>query len=228
MERKIYSVIKRSEDLSDFTKAEIWADIAPLFIEKYMWVHNNYAPKVDVRIFHTDKFIYLYYDVPENRITIRHTSFGSAVYKDSCVEFFINPFPESSDEYINMEFNALGVMLIGVGKDGDDSKRYYFKEKEVEGFETVSSVKDPVIGYHGATHWTLHIEIPKTFFEKHYGRRFTDKTTIANFNKCGDETEFEHYGSWNEISSPTPNFHLPQYFGDLIFKSANNQEIVNV
>jgi hypothetical protein len=218
MERKQYLVTKRSDDPSDFTKAEPWTGITPLSIKEYKWVNNNYAPEVSVRVFHTDKFIYLYYDVPEDRITIRHTSFGSDVWKDSCVEFFLNPFPESSDEYINMEFNALGVMLIGVGKDGDDSKRYYFKEKEVEGFETVSSIKHPVVGSHGSTHWSLHVKIPKSFFEKQYGRAFTNKRTIANFNKCGDETEFEHYGSWNEVASPTPNFHLPQYFGDLIFR----------
>jgi hypothetical protein len=218
MERKSYSVIKKSGEVSDFTKAEIWADIAPLFIETYMWMHNGYSPKVNVRVFHTDRFIYLRYDVPEERIVIRHVSFGSEVYKDSCVEFFLNPFPETSDEYVNMEFNALGVMLIGVGKDGDDSKRYYFKKKEAEGFETVSSVKHPVIGDHGSKSWTLHVKIPKRFFENRYGREFTAKKTIANFNKCGDETEFEHYGSWNEVLSPTPNFHLPQYFGDLIFK----------
>jgi hypothetical protein len=218
MERKNYSVMKKSEDPGNFTKPETWADVAPLFIETYMWVHNNHAPKVNVRVFHTEGFIYLCYHVPEDRIAIRHTSFGSEVYKDSCVEFFLNPFPERSDDYFNMEFNAMGVMLIGVGKDGDDSKRYYFKEKEVEGFEIVSSIKRPVIGAHGSDHWTLHVRIPKAFFEQYYGREFTDKKAIANFNKCGDETEFEHYGSWNEVSSPTPNFHLPQYFGDLIFQ----------
>jgi hypothetical protein len=217
MERKQYTVIRKSHDPVDFTNADIWTDIPVLFIETYMWMSNKYAPLVSVKAFHTEKFIYLYYHVPEERIAIRHTTFGSEVYKDSCVEFFLNPFPERSDEYVNMEFNALGVMLIGVGKDGDDTRRYYFKEKEVEGFETVSSIKNPVVGTHGAAHWSLHVKIPKSFFEKHYGRSFTAPRAIANFNKCGDETEHEHYGSWNEVYSPTPNFHLPQYFGDLIF-----------
>ncbi len=218
MERRTHTVSKKFEDFSDFTRAEIWADVVPLFIDRYMWVHNGYAPRVTVKIFHTDRFIYLYYHVPETRVAIRHTSFGSEVYKDSCVEFFINPYPEASEEYVNIEINALGVMLIGVGRDGDDSKRYYFKAAEVEGFKTVSSIKHPLVGDHGSAHWALHVKIPKRFFENYYGREFSDKTTIANFNKCGDETEFEHYGSWNESASPTPNFHLPQYFGDLIFR----------
>jgi hypothetical protein len=217
MERQRHTVIKRPEDYTQFTGGEIWKPVAPLYIEKYKWLDNKYTPKVTVRVFHTTNFIYLFYHVPEKRITIKHTTFGSDVWKDSCVEFFLNPFPESSDEYVNMEFNALGVMLIGIGRDGDDSKRYYFKQGEVRGFETVSSVKYPVTGEHGSDHWRLYVKIPKRFFEKRYEKPFTDKSTIANFNKCGDETEFEHYGSWNEIVSPTPNFHLPQYFGELIF-----------
>jgi hypothetical protein len=221
MKRQSYSVFKKNRDYEDFTSPEIWANILPLFIDKYMWVHNNYTPVVRVKAFHTQKFIYLEYVVPEDRISIKHLSFGSDVFKDSCVEFFINPFPERSEEYVNIEINALGVMLIGIGKDGDDSKRYYFKPDEVEGFKTISSIKHPVVGPHGSAFWILHVRIPKSFFERRYGREFTDKASIANFNKCGDETEFEHYGSWNEVSSPTPNFHLPQYFGDLIFRNCD-------
>ena len=211
--------MKRNEEPADFTKPELWSDIAPLFIEQYKWVQNKYTPRVSVRLFHTNSHIYLYYKVPEERIAIRHTSFGSDVYKDSCVEFFVNPFPESSDEYVNIEMNALGVLLVGIGKDGDDTKRYYFKEEEVKGFKTISSVKRPVVGLHGADYWTLHVKIPKNFFEKRYRQKFTVKNARANFNKCGDETEVEHYGSWNEVISPTPNFHLPEYFGDLVFGS---------
>ncbi|TSA23042.1 hypothetical protein D4R75_04265 [bacterium] len=222
MVQQTYSVIKKHQNLDDFTRPALWADISALFIANYKWVQNKYAPQVSVKVFHTDKFIYVHYLVLEDRITIRHTSFGSDVFKDSCVEFFLNPFPESSEEYVNMEMNALGVLLIGVGKDGDDSKRHYFKEEDTEGFEIISSIKHPVVGSHGSAYWTLHARIPKSFFEKHYGRKFVDKATIANFNKCGDETEFEHYGSWSEVVNPTPNFHLPQYFGKLIFESARD------
>jgi hypothetical protein len=217
MDRQRYTVIKKPSEYADFSKMEIWESIPPISIDKYKWMDNKYTPTVRVRVFHTASSIYLYYHVPESRITVKRTSFGSEVWKDSCVEFFLNPFPESSDEYVNMEFNALGVMLIGIGKDGDDSKRYYFKQNEVGGFETISSIKQPVTGSNGSDHWQLFVKVPKGFFEKRYKKTFTDKATIANFNKCGDETEFEHYGSWNEIVNPTPNFHLPQYFGELIF-----------
>ena len=38
----------------------------------------------------------------------------------------------------------------------------------------------------------------------------------GNFYKCGDETEFPHYGMWSEAVSDTPDFHRPECFGRLI------------
>ncbi len=208
---------KRAEEPADFTKAEVWREVPPLFIDTYLWMENGYAPEVQVRIFHTERVLYLYYHVPEKSVTIRHTTFGSPVYKDSCVEFFLNPFPAQSDRYFNMEFNALGTMLVGVGSDGDDTKRYYLREDEVRGLKAVSTIARPVTGNHGSDHWRLYLRIPKEVFEKQYGLPFTDPTAIANFYKCGDETQWEHYGAWNRVINPTPNFHLPQWFGELRF-----------
>ncbi len=208
---------KRAGEPADFTEAELWRAVPPLFIDNYLWIENGYAPEVSVRIFHTERVLYLYYHVPETSVTIRHTTFGSPVYKDSCVEFFLNPFPGRSDRYFNMEFNALGTMLVGVGSDGDDRKRYYLREDEVCGLKAISSIAKPVIGNHGSDHWRLYLRIPKDVFEKQYGLPFADPVAAANFYKCGDETEWEHYGAWNRVINPTPDFHLPQWFGELRF-----------
>jgi hypothetical protein len=44
------------------------------------------------------------------------------------------------------------------------------------------------------------------------------KRMKGNFQKCGDKTKFPHYGSWNRIDTPEPDFHRPEYFGDLILE----------
>jgi hypothetical protein len=180
-------------------------------------MENGYSPAVRVKIFHTAGHLYLYYHVGESSVTIRHTRFGSEVFKDSCVEFFLNPFPDRTDRYFNMEFNALGVMLIGIGRDGDDSKRYYLREDEIGGLQAIPTIGGPIIGKHGSDHWRLYLRIPKRMFELQYGLPFTNERALANFYKCGDETEWEHYGAWNRVDNPTPNFHLPRWFGELTF-----------
>ncbi len=221
MDKKKYIVIKKENDVTNFQDEIFWNDVNELVIsdESYLWVNNGYKPKVVVKVFHTEKNIYLNFKVFEKKVTIKYTEFGETVWKDSCVEFFINPFPNLSKEYFNIEINAMGVPLIGVRKIDNKSKPYYFKEGEVKNWEIISSIKKPIIGEHGNDFWTLHLKIPKLFFEKHYGEKFNTKNGIANFYKCGDETEFEHYGAWNRIENSKPNFHLPQYFGEINFDS---------
>ena len=43
-------------------------------------------------------------------------------------------------------------------------------------------------------------------------------TLKANFYKCGDLTSHPHYLSWSPIGTPKPDFHRPEYFGELIIK----------
>ena len=40
----------------------------------------------------------------------------------------------------------------------------------------------------------------------------------ANFYKCGDKTAHPHYLSWSPIDTPKPDFHRPEFFGELILK----------
>ena len=67
------------------------------------------------------------------------------------------------------------------------------------------------------TTWFVGIFIPFKLFE-----RFTGATGEpagqkwqGNFYKCGDKTSHPHWASWSPVYKH--NFHLPQYFGTLIF-----------
>jgi hypothetical protein len=42
------------------------------------------------------------------------------------------------------------------------------------------------------------------------------RNITGNFYKCGDETEYPHFGCWNLIASPVPDFHRPEYFGEIV------------
>ena len=219
IEKKKYIVTKKKTDFKNFTIDELWNNVNKIEIKKssYLWKDNGYAPLVEIKSFHTEEYIYLYFKVFEKKVNIKYTKFGGNVWKDSCVEFFFNPFPEQSKEYFNIEINAIGVPLIGVRESDSNVKPYYFLEEQVKDWKIISSIKEPVNGLHGNKFWTLHYRIPKSFFEKYYKQKFDVKSGIANFYKCGDETEFEHYGAWNKIKSDKPNFHLPQYFGEIFF-----------
>ncbi len=66
--------------------------------------------------------------------------------------------------------------------------------------------------------WTLYAEIPKEALGFLTDEKLSKQVIGANFYKCGDETNEPHYISWNPIDTPNPNFHVPQFFGDLVFE----------
>jgi hypothetical protein len=39
----------------------------------------------------------------------------------------------------------------------------------------------------------------------------------GNFYKCADGTDSPHYVTWNPVQTPTPDFHRPEFFGELYF-----------
>jgi hypothetical protein len=193
-----------------------WNALPVATIDHYLWLDNGYRPRVEIRACHSRSSLYLFFKVFESRIRARFTRFQDPVYKDSCVELFIDPFPEKGIGYINFETNALGTALIAIGPDR--AQRTAIGRQDIEGFQIAPSVARPIEGAHGAGFWTLAYRLPLGLFEKHYGSRISSgHIARANFYKCGDETEIPHYGAWSRVESDSPDFHRPDSFGRLLF-----------
>ena len=50
------------------------------------------------------------------------------------------------------------------------------------------------------------------------GAAISGKKLRANFYKCGDRMPVKHYVTWNPIGWPQPDYHRPEYFGELVFE----------
>jgi len=211
-----YRVSRLEKDLPLPGEPSFWSTIPFLKIDHYLWLDNGYRPRVDVRLCASARNLYVHFDVFEAKIRVQFTRFQDPVYKDSCVEMFVDPFPEKRLCYVNVETNAAGAALVAIGPDR--SRRTPISLSDLEGFEAVSSVKGSVSGYHGAELWTLSYRLPLSAFEKCYGAKIgPGQSARANFYKCGDETETPHFGAWSPIKTPQPDFHRPEFFGRLVF-----------
>ncbi|MBK7107066.1 MAG: hypothetical protein IPH62_17475 [Ignavibacteriae bacterium] len=207
--KKIHDVLKIDVDEIHFD------DIKPISINNYLWMNNNYKLKVEVKLSFSSNNIFVYFKVFENEITATYLKINDPVYKDSCVEFFINLFPLKSKAYFNFEINAIGTIYVGFGAIG---KRKILPIDDVKLVQVFSTLTKPFIGKLENDYWEIKLAIPFNLFEKYYQQKFEMKPAKANFYKCGDESKYEHYGCWNLINSEKPNFHLPKYFGDLLFE----------
>ena len=193
-----------------------WPDIAPLAVDHYLWLENGYRPKVEARVCWSCRFLHVRFRVEERRVRVRYTKFQDPVYKDSCVEFFVDMFPEKRLGYVNFETNAAGTLLAAFGPDR--SRRAPLWPEDLAGWAVESQVPGPVDGEYGAEAWTLEYRVPLALFKKLYGEEVRPgRLAAANFYKCGDETEFPHYGAWSPIARPAPDFHRPEFFGEIVF-----------
>ncbi|HSA95274.1 MAG TPA: carbohydrate-binding family 9-like protein [Acidobacteriota bacterium] len=193
-----------------------WERIPPLAVDHYRWLENGYAPRVEARVGWSPRFLYVRFAVGEKRVRVRYMKFQDPVYKDTCVEFFVDMFPEKRLGYVNFETNAAGTLLAAFGPDR--SRRTPLWPEELAGFAAEGSIRGPVTGEYGASEWTLEYRVPLALFKNLYGEEVRPgRRAAANFYKCGDETEVPHYGAWSPVETPAPDFHRPEFFGELVF-----------
>jgi hypothetical protein len=135
------------------------------------------------------------------------------VYQDSCMELFFMPAPDKDQRYVNLEFNPVGALYVGLGTGRQDSRLLKEQDISVFNIETFSEETDGWV-----VNWGLCAKIPFSFLDElrfpinfQSGHRMT-----GNFNKCGDLTQTPHYGVWSPIDWPQPDFHRPEFFSELV------------
>ncbi|GHU61725.1 hypothetical protein FACS1894123_01530 [Bacteroidia bacterium] len=178
------------------------------------WTEYPYKPDVTFRIAHTGKHILLNYKVEESDITAVCDSDNGKIWEDSCVEFFISF--NDDNFYYNIECNCIGKILVGTG--AGKNNRSHVSANLLNRIDRWSSLGDlPVKNLSGK--WELSLIIPIEVFLQNSGiTEFTNIQAKGNFYKCGDNLKTPHFLSWNSIQSESPNFHLPAFFGALLFE----------
>ena len=67
----------------------------------------------------------------------------------------------------------------------------------------------------GVFEWTVEERIPLDLIFREKKPVFP-QVLKANFYKCADKTKRPHFLSWRPIDLPKPDFHCPQFFGEII------------
>jgi hypothetical protein len=178
------------------------------------WVE---APGVEAgfAIRHDETSIYLYYQVTEPQVRAVNTRINSPVWEDSCVEFFLQINEE--EQYYNFEFNAIGTVLGGYGKDRH--KRFQLSDRLLALIDATPSLgNSPIESLDKRTFWSLRLIIPVRVLHFSKIASLSGVDARANFYKCGDKLNQPHFLSWKPVLTPEPDFHQPKYFGVLAFQ----------
>jgi hypothetical protein len=183
-------------------------------IDTLNWKGYEYMPLTEFAIAWSGKEIFLKYWIRESWLLAEKTEDNQNVYEDSCVEFFVSPGNDGI--YYNFEFNAIGTCLMGNGTGRADTKRV--DPAIISQIRRLPSLgRNKVKESRGDFSWTLTVAIPLNVFFRHDITDLTGKTFRANFYKCGDNLPVPHYVTWNPVGTENPDFHRPEFFGELKF-----------
>lgn len=181
-------------------------------IDKVNWpVDFSYCPESSFQIARSQDAFYINFFVEELNIRALYMNDQDPVWEDSCVEFFCQE--ENSDTYMNFEFNCIGT-CVATTRKRRDIDIVPFSKNQMKQIERFSSLyRQPFYEKDGVSYWELTVKIP--FKLLGINPNELPEFLLGNFYKCADGTSTPHYVSWNPISTKTPNFHCPEFFGKL-------------
>jgi hypothetical protein len=223
MDIKKYKVILASPppEMDSPWDGASWGKIPALEVSYYRQESSAHRPRTQCKLLYDLNGIYGIFRVKDQHVRCVHTGFQSEVYKDSCVEFFVQP--RTTDGYFNFEFNCGGALLASYITDptrvAGKVKKFIPLTPEdnlqIKRYSTLPPIVEPELT--GQITWFLGFSIPFAVLEKHVGPLAESGGQVwrANFYKCGNETSQPHWASWSPIREL--NFHLPAHFGEIEF-----------
>jgi hypothetical protein len=182
---------------------------------------SSHRPKTLVRLLASAVGLHGIFHVQDRYVRCLRQNYFDDVWKDSCVEFFVQPKAEAG--YFNFEFNCGGAFLCNYILDPTRTPRGFARAEKMPP-ESAAQVKvqsslprmvEPEVS--SPINWTLAFFVPFGVFEQFVGPvgHVQGQTWRGNFFKCAEEVSHPHWASWSPVDEF--NFHLPRCFGELRF-----------
>lgn len=169
-------------------------------------------PEVTVELSNNQSWLFLTYHVKGEQVRAVTTEDQGPVWEDSCVEFFCQVPGE--EHYCNFECNCIGAM-VGSRRKGRAEDVRPFSPDEMGRIERQCSFpREAFEEKDGLFEWSVELRIPLDLIFRDRKPTFPQKLKV-NFYKCADKTKKPHFLSWQPIPLPKPDFHCPQFFGEI-------------
>ncbi|MDD4355718.1 MAG: carbohydrate-binding family 9-like protein [Smithellaceae bacterium] len=223
MNQSFYKIVftHQPPEMQGGWQGAVWRQAPSLSVDCRRPEGSSHHPRTLCKLFYDDRNIYGIFRVEDQYVRSVHTAFQSDVWKDSCVEFFVQP--KVAGGYFNFEFNCGGVLLPSHvtnpmrvnGRLKEFHPLVSLDDRQIRRFSTLGQVVEleiptPIV-------WHLEFAIPFAVLEKYTGPlgAVTGQVWRANFCKCGNETSHPHWLSWSPLRER--NFHDPASFGSIEF-----------
>jgi hypothetical protein len=199
-----------------------WASAPPLEVAEFRAESSDHRPLTRARLLQAPAGLFGIFRVEDRYVRCVHRHFQDPVYRDSCVEVFLQPRPDRG--YVNLEMNCGGALLASHVTDerrtpeGFAAFRKLTAEegRQVRVRSSLPPLVEPEIDEPLA--WELAFFVPTALLEGCVGPigPFAGQEWRANLYKCADASSHPHWASWSPVEAL--NFHLPRCFGTLRFE----------
>ena len=171
-------------------------------------------PEVTVELSNNQSWLFLTYHVKGEQVRAVTTEDQGPVWEDSCVEFFCQVPGE--EHYMNFECNCIGAMVASHRKGRAEDVQPFSPEQMARIERKCTYPREAFEERDGMYEWTVEERIPlDLIFQRPMTNEQFPLTLRANFYKCADKTKRPHFVSWRPIDLPNPDFHCPQFFGEI-------------
>jgi hypothetical protein len=199
-----------------------WRHAGVLTVSNFLPESSSHRPRVAAKSLYDQHSVHVFFKVADRFVRCIHTGYRAEVWKDSCVEWFVQPKPGRG--YFNFEVNCGGSLYASYVEDPQrtdknlrKSTQLPFKTCRTIGiYHSMPATVEPECA--GPVEWFIELNVPVRIFEPFIGPvgHLAGQQWRANFYKCGDETSHPHWAAWSPVSEK--NFHRPQEFGTIRFE----------
>lgn len=204
---------------------EYWREVPVLQVSQFHPDSSDHRPLVEAKLAHSGNALHVFFRVQDRYVRAVARNLNDPVYRDSCVELFLQP--PGRKEYVNIEINCGGTLLAGYVEDPTRRDRHSPLAKStpvtpkqashISIEASLPKIVEPEIDL--PTEWTVRYTVPLAFFEEFFGPlgEWNGQTWRGNLYKCGDGTSHPHWASWAPLGKEL-NFHQPDKFAPLRFE----------
>ena len=218
----LYTVKKATDsfDVAGQWDGEGWAIAETLELKQYMGNKPGHFPRTQAKVLYDAENIYVFFRVEDRYVRAVAENFYDRVCEDSCVEFFFTPGDDISKGYFNLEANCGGVIFFCHQTAREENSQRVASQdcQTIKLWTSMPKIVEPEIKE--PTLWMVQYVVPYEILKK-YGDVNIPAEGVkwrANFYKCANATSHPHWLTWAKVDKPEPNFHLPEYFGTLVFE----------
>ena len=176
------------------------------------WGEYPYRPSVTFSVARSRTHLAVLYHV--RGLDLRATAMedNGNVWEDSCCEMFISD--PSDGTYYNFEMNCIGTLLAAKRESRESA--VHFGPDKLSQIIRHTSLPQGMMNINGSIFsWSAGMCIPFRLIGA--DPENLPASMRANFYKCADKSAHPHFLSWNPVDVPAPDFHRPEFFGELVF-----------